>query len=346
MLPALEEDRTATRSFHPPQEARAAHESREGPYCVRGLQLIGKKGIHVMCRIQFIAGVIGLLFVSVVICAENTEKNQELRKAEDSSWSMIETDNFTVYYARNFADDAQKAKTYLDRTIEAMVREFSDYKPREILKKVDCHFYLHPEPNEKASDSMSLCYTRGLDNGRRHAELHFLTPARRSPTSRNVAGELKREDHTFFRYIVHEYSSIFLGVIVRGKKKGWRANGKDAPNWFWQGYEEYLGMTLSSTHSRTITFSRYMAYLKDDPDRVMVARGYRDKTPRIVVQDDYVDGFAVVAFMHHRFGKKAVQRILTSEEGTFREAMKDAFQMDAETFYEEYQQWVQEWKNP
>ncbi len=317
---------------------------RSTPYTI--LYVMVPKGANMMFRIQFITGVIGFLFVPVVACSENSEWDQKLRRGKDSSLSMIETENFKLYYGKGFKGDAQKAIAYLNSAIESMVKEFADFESQEILKKIDCHVYLYPKPNEKASDGMSLCHTRGLDDGRRHAELHFLTPARLNPTSRNVAGELKKEDHTFFRYIVHEYSSIFLGVIARGKKKGWYANGKDAPNWFWQGYEEYLGMTLSSAHSRTITFGKYMAYLKRDPDRVMVAYGYRDKTPRIVVQDDYVDGFAVVAFMHHQFGKKSVQSILVSEKETFRKAMKEAFGMDVDTFYEKYQQWVQGWKSP
>lgn len=298
------------------------------------------------CTIELAAGLIGLLLASTGICAENTAGDPVPRKETDDLWNTIETESFTIYYGKDFAGDAEKAKTYLDSTIQSMVKEFSQYEPEEILKKVDCHFYLHPEPNEKASDGRSVCITRGLGGGRRHAEIHFLTPARYSPHSTNSVGELKKADHTFFRYIVHEYCSIFLGVIARGKENGWYANGKNAPNWFWQGYEEYLGMTLSSVHARTVTFAKYMALVKEDPDRVMIAYGYRDKTPRIVVESDYTDGFAILAFLHHQFGKKAVQSILASEKETFREAMRDSLQMDAAEFYEKYQEWVQEWKSP
>jgi hypothetical protein len=278
----------------------------------------------------------------VLACAASAGQDPVLPKGTDDLGSTIKTENFTIYYRKDFADDAQKAKTYLNNTIESMVKEFSDYEPEKILKKVDCYVYLYPEPNEKANDGTSRCITWGLDNGRRHAELHFLTPAVYSPNSMDSIGELKKEDHYFFRYIVHEYSSIFLGVITRSKSKGWSED--DAPNWFVQGYEEYLGMTLSSEHSRTVTFSKYMDVVKKDPDQVMIAHGYKDKSPRIVVQRDYTDGFALLAFMHHQFGKKAVQRILVSEKATFWEAMKDSFQMDTREFYEKYQEWVHEWK--
>jgi len=295
---------------------------------------------------EFTAGWIGVFLLSLASCARGAEPGQVLRKGPDGDWSTIQTENFTIYYAKAFADDAQRAKTHLNSTIASMVKEFSDYRPQEILKKVDCQVYLHPQPNAMAYDGRCVCITRGLGNGRRLAELHFLTPAAYSPTSKDSLGELKKEDHYFFRYIVHEYSSIFLGGIVRSKEKGWFVNDHDAPNWFWQGYEEYLGMTLSSAHSRTVTFSKYMDIVKKDPDRVMVAYGYRDKTPRIVVRGDYTDGFALLAFMHHRFGRKAVQSVLFSEKETFEEALRDVFQMDTAAFYEKFQEWVQAWTSP
>jgi hypothetical protein len=105
-------------------------------------------------------------------------------------------------------------------------------------------------------------------------------------------------------------------------------------------------MTCSSEHSRTVTFAKYMDAVKADPDGVMLAHGYKDKTPRLVVARDYTDGFAILAFMHERFGKEAVQRILRSEAETFREAMRAALQTDEAAFYESYQQWVEKWEPP
>jgi hypothetical protein len=301
---------------------------------------------HRPCNVAFAAGSIGLFLASIAFCASVDGENPIPRTGTADEWSTIKSQDFTIYYVKKFADDAQRAKTYLDSAIASLRKEFSDYEPDKILKKIDCFVYLYPEPNETASDGRSVCITRGIDNGRRHAELHFLTPARYSPSSTDSIGELKKEDHYFFRYIVHEYASIWLGVIARSKERGWYVNGNDAPNWFWQGYEEYLGMTLSSAHSRTVTFSKYMAVVKEDPDSVVLARGYKDKTPRILVGRDYTDGFAILAYMHHKFGTRAVQRILISEKDTFREAARDSFQTDDAALYEGFQAWVKEWKSP
>lgn len=284
---------------------------------------------------------LGLIFVPAEICAQPTSKDSDASNASGVNWHTMTTENFTVYYGKGFACDAIQTTTCLKSAIASMTKEFSAYAPQEILMTIDCHVFLHPEPNAKASDGTSACIARSLPDGRRYAELHFLTPSRYSPDAKNSIGELKKDRNYFFRYIVHEYSSAWLGVIARSKEKGWYANGNDAPNWFWQGYEEYLGMTLSSEHNRKVTFAKYLASVKKDPDRVMIAHGYRNKSPRIVVTDDYIDGFALLAYMHDRHGKKAVQSILASDRETFGEAFEEAMQLNASDFYEKYQEWLQ-----
>jgi hypothetical protein len=293
--------------------------------------------------ISIVVALIVCKLMSPVLGAETQPDTANPLTGTDIAWSTIQTANFTIYFHKDFAEDAQKARTYLERTIDALRQEFAEHSPEKILDKIDCHFYLQPEPNELAFDGQSLCRTRGLSDGTVHSELHFLTRGRYRPDSLNSVGEPKAADHTFHRYIVHEYASIWLGIISRDKKKGWRVNGNDAPNWFWQGYQEYLGMTLSTPHSRTVTFAKYMAAVKNDPDSVLLARGHKDKTLRIVVQRDYTDGFALLAFMHDRFGRKAVQSILTSQQETFWQAMNDAFGVEAEKFYEDYQSWDEDW---
>jgi hypothetical protein len=300
--------------------------------------------INVVVEAAIVVAMIASLLAFRASCFDNQIDPSESLPDANTPWNTIETPNFTIYFNNAFEDDARKASSFLNSTIESLTKEFSDYKPQKILKSIDCHYYLHPEPNEMAFDGRSVCITRGLDDGRRHAELHFLTHSQYSPQSTDSVGELKKTDHHFFRYVVHEYSSIWLGVIARDKPKGWYKNGNDAPNWFWQGYEEYLGMTLSSTHSRNVTFEKYMAAVKNDPDSVLLARGHKDKTFRIVVQRDYTDGFALLAFMHERFARTAVQSILASEQETFWQAMTAACQMQPDEFYDEYQKWVEKWR--
>lgn len=252
--------------------------------------------------------------------------------SEGEKWSVIDSDFYKIHYDRRFEKDAKKVKTFLDLTIKAMREEFLAHDPNAILKRILCNVFLHPRPNDKAGDGKSLCYTRYIKD-KCHAELHFLTPSMYRADSKNVVGELKKNDHYFHRYVVHEYSSIFLGVIVRSKTVGWFRNRSNAPSWFWQGYEEYLGMVRSSKHSRTVTYQKYLDIVRKNPSRIKVAFGLQ-------VRDSYVDGFALLAFMHDHFGRERVQSILTSEKETFGEAVKHCLETNLDDFHNAFKKWL------
>lgn len=251
---------------------------------------------------------------------------------KDEKWSVIDSDFYTIHYSKVFEKDALKAKTFLDLTIKAMREEFSAHDPNTILRQISCNVFLHPKPNDKAGDGKSLCYTRYTKDGCQ-AELHFLTQSMYSAESKNVVGELKKADYTFHRYVVHEYSSIFLGVIVRSKLRGWFRNGNNAPSWFWQGYEEYLGMVHSSEHSRIVTYQKYLDIVRKNPSRIKVAFGLQ-------IRDPYVDGFALLAFMHDCFGRERVHSVLTSDLETFGEAMKCSLETNLTDFHDTFKEWL------
>jgi hypothetical protein len=82
------------------------------------------------------------------------------------------------------------------------------------------------------------------------------------------------------------------------------------PSWFVQGYQEYLGLTLSSAHSRTITMGLYKQMLEQQPGNVDTDFG-------INVANPYYDGTMLMAFMHDTYGSKKVMSILTESGGTF-----------------------------
>ena len=252
--------------------------------------------------------------------------------SEGEEWSVIESDFYKIHYSEKYKEDAIKVKGFLDLTIKAMREEFKAHDPNAILERILCNVFLHPEPNNKARDGMSLCYTNYIKD-KCHAELHFLTPSMYREDSKNVVGELKKTDHYFHRYVVHEYSSIFLGVIVRSKSGGWHKNRSEAPSWFWQGYEEYLGMVRSSKHSRTVTYQKYLDVVRKNPSRIKVAFGLQTR-------DSYIDGFALLAFMHDHFGREMVQSILMSEKETFGEAVEHCLETNLDDFHNAFKEWL------
>jgi len=57
--------------------------------------------------------------------------------------------------------------------------------------------------------------------------------------------------------LVHEYSTVLLDLVCRAKGSGWQFF--EAPKWFVQGYEEYLGLTCADAQAgkvRAILTSR------------------------------------------------------------------------------------------
>ncbi|HYF00417.1 MAG TPA: hypothetical protein VEJ18_15975, partial [Planctomycetota bacterium] len=166
---------------------------------------------------------------------------------------------------------------------------------------------LHDTPNAQANPAIATAITQRSERGY-EAEIHLLAPSRHPPGLLDNVGKPMDGDY-FFRLVVHEYSTVFLEQIRR--RAGWR----HAPDWFVQGYEEWLGLTRSTDRNRTERLDRYRKILKEDPARIDFSFG-------IDVREPYVDGVVLLDFLHAEFGRKRVQAILASPEPSFGRAMR------------------------
>ena len=158
---------------------------------------------------------------------------------------------------------------------------------------------------------------------------------RRSKWTRFSSGE-PMDNAYFFKTVVHEYSSIVLEQITRSKRKGWTIC--KAPSWFVQGYQEYLALTLSSDHSRTVTVSLYKDLCTRDPTRVHLC-GPPDKL-MLTVKNDYVDGAVLLMFMHEEFGRDRVHALLKSDSKTFCQALATELGLDYAGLFRRWQKWL------
>ncbi len=138
-------------------------------------------------------------------------------------------------------------------------------------------------------------------------------------------------DDTFFRLIMHEYSTIILGRIASEKTKGQMFHS--LPNWFVQGYEEYCGLMLTSAINRTATAEKYLSCYRSDLGRVNFDFG-------LSTHNDYIDGAMVLLFMNESFGKEKVQNILTSTEPTFGQAVHTSLGVGLEEFAKRWHIWI------
>jgi hypothetical protein len=248
--------------------------------------------------------------------------------AADPDWVVIRTDFYRLHHAPDREPDAKKVQQLLDASIAALKTEF-DGLPVADLLTVDCALYLHPKGSGKASE-YSVSITTRQDGDKYTAVIDLLTPSAYSPTYRSNVGEPAGDDY-FAKLVMHEYSTILLERITRTKKGGW--SFYSAPQWFTDGYEEYLGLMRTTPRNRNEVFAKYLATQKADPGRVTFEFG-------ISVADPYIDGALLLAFMHDEFGRKRVQAILTSREPRFGKALAAGLGVGLDEFQKRWADWL------
>jgi hypothetical protein len=246
---------------------------------------------------------------------------------QKENWSVIKTGHYDILYKPGNEKDANKVRGILNGAIAALKEEFTGL-PVEQLLHVDCKVYLHPKSNEKASESTAGITTIGGDQY--SAVIDLLTLSAYDKAYRSNVGE-RADDDYYRKLVVHEYSTILLDRITRSKKTGWRFFS--APRWFVDGYEEYLGLTLSSPHNRKAVLGKYLTVLKQNPDRVDFDLGMN-------VEDPYIDGAMVLLFMHEMFGRERVHGLLLSTEPRFGKAVLATLGISFEQFHERWGKWL------
>lgn len=217
-------------------------------------------------------------------------------RADEKSWSSYSTDHYQLLYLPEYEKDAKKVKGFLDAGIASLKKEFAEF-PVDDLLRVNCAIFLHPKGTGKASED-TVSITTGQDKGKYSAVIDLLTPSAYSPDYRSNINEPAGDDY-IYKLVIHEYSTILLERITRTKKAGW--SYFNASKWFVDGYEEYLGLMLSSPRNRKEVLGKYLAMHKADPDRIDFDFG-------ISVKNDYIDGALLLLFMHETFGKKVSVR--------------------------------------
>jgi hypothetical protein len=267
-----------------------------------------------------------VLVIGVTLLAHNAGS---ARADEGPKWSSYSTDYYQLFHRPENEGDAKKVKGFLDAGIASLKKEFAGF-PVEDLLRVNCVIYLHPKGTGKASES-TVSITSGTDNqGNYFAVIDLLAPSAYDPNYRSNINEPAGDDY-IHKLVMHEYSTILLDRITRAKKSGW--SFFTAPRWFTDGYEEYLGLMLSSPHNREEVLAKYLAMQKDDPDRIGFDFG-------VGIKDDYIDGGLLLLFMHETFGKERVHAILKSEERRFGRAMASALGVGLDDFQKRWDEWL------
>lgn len=270
--------------------------------------------------------------VVLTLCLPSVWGQQPQRDPLAALTQKLSVEHITIHFAPSSSDDAQKVARYLPTLLKQLREHFRPAGLDPYVAGFRCDLYLHPQPNESASESSAYCRSGTTDgtNATYFAEIHLLSPSAHRTAARTHIGELK-DDVYFERLLVHEYAAPVLDRITRSKPRGWRFF--DAPRWFIEGYEEYLALTCSNDHSRSVTLKKYKQIGAADKRRVRNDFG-------LSVRDNYLDGALIVAFMHDRFGKEKVQAALTADADSFGEALSKSLGVNLDSFFAAWTEWL------
>src|SRR5262245_28561507 len=180
------------------------------------------------------------------------------------------------------------------------------------LRGIDCVVHLHGKPTANVTESDAAITTGG--SGQKYtASISILAPSAFSASYRDVAGLGPGREH-HGKVLAHEYATILLDRLAAEKPAGWRFFS--GPEWFLQGYEEYLGAASLDAPQRDAVLAAYVR-AQADPGRVRFH-------PQLAVKHAYVDGAALLHFLHEVFGGERVRAVLDAPRATFDEALPAA----------------------
>ena len=200
-----------------------------------------------------------------------------------------------------------------------------------VVDPARCRIHLFGFRSELASEDVSdVSIMPQPPDGRSVADVFFFAPSLYDKTSKSSAGQPKDADWWSLR-VTASLANVMLRGFVSEKKTGWR---NDAPSWFWSGYNEYLGCTLSTPKGHDVVLRTYVSRVKSDPSRVRI-------DSKIEVEKRWDDGAVFFAFLADEVGKKRVQSIYSSAAPTFDAAFDEAVGPDRAALAAKFSAWLQ-----
>ena len=192
------------------------------------------------------------------------------QRPEARQWRTLRAEGFTVYHAAGLGRDGR----YVERlAADAFARLTETFGGNTKTSLGTLAIYVHAQPTADADVGRAMLRTARRSSAL-EAELHLLAPSLHPPDTATVVG-LRFDDAYFAKLLTHEISTLFLETVTEEKSSGWTLY--DAPSWFVQGYEEYLGLTLASVDTARI-WKRYRQWAVAASPPLDIAAGARNDT--------------------------------------------------------------------
>jgi hypothetical protein len=232
-------------------------------------------------------------------------------------------------------EDCEALAATLDQAISRLVVDFASADADRLLRAAKVEVFVLSAANEKGGPGVATIET-GVADGAYYGRIYILAPSKHPDPHGPGAGRTNSnepQDAAYCRRVlVHEYSTVLLESITRGKKSGWGLF--TGPTWFVQGAEEWLAVQYSTEQARSVTMPRYREMTRRQN---LVTNDFG-----LDVQSPYVAGPVLVDFVHARYGREKFIAVLKSEEPTFGKAMRRELGVGVDEFYAEWERWLAE----
>lgn len=253
---------------------------------------------------------------------------------------VVKKAEYELYYMPQYRVDAERAVRLLDQAVAVAKAKYGI-----TYRGTPCTVNLYPTPNGKASTGSAGIETSMSGNGTTvsvtRCTVHLLTWS--APEWKTAGGSSWGDPKDVVYWdamLVNEYITVFQDLTALVKPQGF--SYYQAPGWFYQGLEAYDGYY----HATEESLARARGLLRDGRLGVKNNKSYVICCKRsnggegLAVKSDYVDGFALVAFLASQFGEEVHSRILRSPRVTFEEALLQEIGVSLDELFQAYALWV------
>lgn len=273
--------------------------------------------MHSRSHVTTIALLRALVAAALVLAIPPTAFAQcESFDAETTAFGLTPTvistvsQDFTVCYNPNFADDLVLFREWVAKGMELGLRKYGFAGPvTRNGQPADVLIFLPPVPTARTGRGY-IGFTTGsrsdLGNGAWRAELHYLTPSAWGDPPYGGLGYPSAEEY-HAHYIVHET----MHVVQFGLED---TGNHDAQKWIWEALAEYDGYFHTTEWNRTEAVYRLFdrSEERDLPATIHCCRTLRGTSPAMATTDAYYGGAIVMTFLAEHFGEAIHAALFTA----------------------------------
>jgi len=226
----------------------------------------------------------------------------------------ISDTNFRIFYPEGYETDASNMITWANQVVTVLQKWFPDLLSviggRVIIEMKDTG-----DPGYASADPSRPSIT-------------FVTPSVAAKVSSYYDADW------YLGNIAHEISHI---IFDKYRKIAGGYQRTDCPNWFDEGFGEYLRLLVIGEQRFDANYSWYVPEINN-----IIANGLSG----ISDADVYAGGAWVLRFMDSKFGINTIKAIITSKQETFWAAVTEQTNLTQSQFEEQLIRWLKELPQP